>query len=299
MRQSHPGRRYGIAGADEWLEAELAAVRASGQAVRIWGYLQTGVPDVNGKQIVVERMTVAEAPLPQRVNLTPLATASASSIHAPDQGGSYEPSAAIDGRLDTPWVEGARGTGRGQWLELSFGRPVEVNQLIIDPGFDRTGHLFYANNRLKRAQLVLSTGEHINIDLKDRRGMQTIVLDAPRAGQSSPRPSNWSSWTSTGAAFTTTPASARSRCGAARAKERTTYCGAMRTDNLSAWRRRVAGPAGVHPSSPGVVAKALLHKGCCGVRPPLPDNSMPLCRRRRGSQWRSGARSRLSHKYKL
>lgn len=176
VRQSYPGVRYGIAAADERLEAELVTVRATGQVVRIWGYLRTGVPDVNGTQILVKRIKLVEAPLPRMVDLTPLASVSASSVYPPDRGGSYEPDAVIDGQLDTPWVEAERGIGRGAWLELSFDRPVEVNALVIDPGYDRSSHLFYANNRLKRAVLVLSDGEHINIDMGDRRGMQRIIL---------------------------------------------------------------------------------------------------------------------------
>lgn len=174
--RSNPGGRYGVAAADDRLAAELARVCVTGQDVRIWGYVRDGVPDVNGKQIVVQRLEVVESSLPPMRDLTPLAEVSASSFYPPDRGGSYEPSAAVDGRVDTPWVEGASGAGRGAWLMLSFKRPVQVTAVTIDPGYDRSSHLFYANNRLKRAVLVFSSGEQVQIDLADRTGMQTISL---------------------------------------------------------------------------------------------------------------------------
>ena len=180
--RSSPGGRYGVAAADDRLAVELAQVRVTGQDVRIWGHVRDGVPDVNGKQIVVQRLEVVESSLPALLDLTRLAEVSASSHYPPDRGGSYEPYAAVDGRLDTPWVEGASGAGRGAWLMLSFKRAVEVTAVTIDPGYDRSSHLFYANNRLKRAVLVFSSGERVPIDLADRPGLQTISLGRAPAG---------------------------------------------------------------------------------------------------------------------
>jgi hypothetical protein len=46
----------------------------------------------------------------------------------------------------------------------------------MDVGYDRDDDIFYANNRIKRVTLSFSTGEQIEMDLADARGMQTIVL---------------------------------------------------------------------------------------------------------------------------
>jgi len=54
------------------------------------------------------------------------AAVSASSIHAPD----YAPEHAVDGSLRTRWASG-RFSERPEWLAIDFGRPVEVDGLVI------------------------------------------------------------------------------------------------------------------------------------------------------------------------
>lgn len=49
------GERYGIDGSGGGLTAQIESARQQGAAVQVWGHLLTGVPDVNGRQIVVER----------------------------------------------------------------------------------------------------------------------------------------------------------------------------------------------------------------------------------------------------
>ena len=67
---------------------------------------------------------------------------------------------SIDGQA-TAWVEGEDGARPGQWLMLTFPTPVTVSKLGIDVGYDRTGATFAANNRLKKATIVLSNGQQI------------------------------------------------------------------------------------------------------------------------------------------
>ena len=83
---------------------------------------------------------------------------------------------AVDGRRSTAWTEGVRGSGEGEWIMLTFPKPVEVHSVGLDVGFDTSADLFYKNNRIKRATLVFSNGERLELGFADRRGMQTIPL---------------------------------------------------------------------------------------------------------------------------
>jgi hypothetical protein len=63
--------RYGIDSTDAALAAQLESLRDTQTAVRVWGRLTTGVPDVNGSQIAVIAIEVAggtQLPAPVSVN---------------------------------------------------------------------------------------------------------------------------------------------------------------------------------------------------------------------------------------
>lgn len=51
---------YGLWSADPGLLAQIENLQDSGQMIRVWGQLLAGVPDVNGTQIQVERIDLAE-----------------------------------------------------------------------------------------------------------------------------------------------------------------------------------------------------------------------------------------------
>ena len=56
------GERFGIDGSAGGLAAEIESVRQQGTAVQVWGLLLTGVPDVDGRQIVVKRLDIISVP---------------------------------------------------------------------------------------------------------------------------------------------------------------------------------------------------------------------------------------------
>jgi hypothetical protein len=84
---------------------------------------------------------------------------------------------AIDGAPESSWVEGVAGSGIGEWFELTFPGVVEVLQIGLDVGYDRDDAVFYANNRIKRATFIFSSGEQVALDFTDTRGMQMVSLD--------------------------------------------------------------------------------------------------------------------------
>ena len=60
-RQGFDAGEYGIEGANEAIQEQIAALRDSGKQVHVWGKLLADVPDVGGAQIVVTRIEAEPA----------------------------------------------------------------------------------------------------------------------------------------------------------------------------------------------------------------------------------------------
>jgi len=170
--------RFGIDAkdADAAVRQQIETYRWTGAQVQVWGRLLTNVPDVNGRQILVERIEAVSGPEAGGRNLAFFATASASSVLPADRWGTYHAWSAIDDRLDSPWTEGVAGPGIDEWVMLTFPGEIEVWAIGLDVGYDRDADLFRANNRIKRAVLVFSNGEEIEVAFSDTQGMQRTVL---------------------------------------------------------------------------------------------------------------------------
>jgi hypothetical protein len=83
-------------------------------------------------------------------------TATASSTLA---GGKYEAIAAVDGKPDSAWCEGAADTGAGQWIELR-GRPGSkpaeycgIEGLGVVPGYAKSADTWVNNGRVKKVKV--------------------------------------------------------------------------------------------------------------------------------------------------
>jgi len=63
----------------------------------------------------------------------------------PSKDGRYAVGNLFDGKLETAWVEGAKGEGEGEWIELELPSPVEIEGLVLAPGHGRTWKIFAAN----------------------------------------------------------------------------------------------------------------------------------------------------------
>jgi hypothetical protein len=173
------GERFGIGGTVETIDAvepQIAEFRWTGVQVQVWGKLLASVPDYAGRQIAVERIEAVSEPAKETRNLTPFAEPDASSFLPTDRGGQYQPWMAVDARLDTAWVEGVTGPGIDEWITLTFPDTIEVHSISLDVGYDRDEDIFFANNRVRKVSLAFSTGEQVELELDDARGMQTIPL---------------------------------------------------------------------------------------------------------------------------
>jgi len=170
------GQRFGInAYENEGIATELERCAWDGATMRVWGDLMTSTPDVSNRQIHIKRLDVLSGPSRDARNLSVFASAHASSVLPADRGGTYHPWAAIDGAAGQPWTEGINGPGFGEWLELEFPGPIEVWSLSMVNGYDR-GDLFSANNRIKRATVIFSSGEQVTLEFHDTPDVQTFAL---------------------------------------------------------------------------------------------------------------------------
>jgi hypothetical protein len=172
------GQRFGIwaLGGDAAVSQLIETYRWTGARVRVWGRLLDGIPDVNGRRVEVARIEALSGPEMDARNLAYFATASASSVLPSDRWGTYHAWSAIDSRLDSPWTEGVDGPGIGEWVMLTFPGKIEVWAIGLDVGYDRDADIFYANNRIKRALLIFSNGEEVEVTFDDKQGMQMTVL---------------------------------------------------------------------------------------------------------------------------
>jgi hypothetical protein len=118
---------------------------------------------------------------PEVRDLTGIATASVSSVLAPEETVSFglvhfDPGYALDRDPATSWVEGVAGSGIGEQLKLVFPQPISLTRLGVDIGFDRDESIFYANNRVRRVRLIFSDGSAQSADFLDQRGIQYVPI---------------------------------------------------------------------------------------------------------------------------
>ena len=107
-------------------------------------------------------------------------TASASSTRAPLKAFSYAPENALDNSLQTAWIEGVPGPGKGEWIRCDFDREVKLNRIVMTPGYFKTAALWKQNNRLASATIFFSDGTSRNFTFPDLMQMQTLDVGGIR-----------------------------------------------------------------------------------------------------------------------
>jgi hypothetical protein len=73
--------------------------------------------------------------------------------------GRYGPANLLDEDPNTIWAEGAKSTGAGEWVELSFPPGTPVYAFLVTPGNPKSKSLYLANARPKRAKLEVKLVE--------------------------------------------------------------------------------------------------------------------------------------------
>jgi hypothetical protein len=100
-----------------------------------------------------------------------------SELESPGAITDYSAAAAVDGRADTAWCEGAPGAGWFQKLELSFVPAQKVRAISILPGGTK-GDAFGDWTRPKRIRVLLPDDRKVEADLADEARPQRIELPA-------------------------------------------------------------------------------------------------------------------------
>ncbi|MCP3136961.1 discoidin domain-containing protein [Pyxidicoccus xibeiensis] len=96
----------------------------------------------------------------------------------------YDSDNVRDGEDSTAWCEGAKGTGRGEWLKFTFNTPVTVGELTLVAGYNKSPEVWRRNARLKRVRLHFSDGTRQDADLDDSASPQDILLETKSALES-------------------------------------------------------------------------------------------------------------------
>lgn len=107
-------------------------------------------------------------------------TATASSTRAPFRDLNYRAENAVDGSMATAWVEGVKGPGIGEWIQLNFDHEVKLRRVFIAPGYFKSPQIWLKNNRLAVAGFHFSDGSSREFRLPDQMQEQRIEVGEVR-----------------------------------------------------------------------------------------------------------------------
>jgi hypothetical protein len=114
--------------------------------------------------------TTTESPLLVR----PKATVSSSALKGISTA-SFQATNLVDGDLATAWVEGAKGTGLGEWVRFEFAQPTLLARIEVANGYQKDPASFARNPRVKLVNVEFSSGGTYLVELYDTTDLQTII----------------------------------------------------------------------------------------------------------------------------
>lgn len=110
-------------------------------------------------------------------------------------GDAYQSANLCDGKAETAWVEGVKGSGIGEWVKININAEVEsvtstpfsILEIGVIPGYAKTKKTWLENNRVKGLTIVIHSPQPsappenewviYHLDLKDENILQ--VFDLP------------------------------------------------------------------------------------------------------------------------
>lgn len=94
----------------------------------------------------------------ERFNLTTIASSTL------NNSSSYKSAHLCDGKAETAWVEGVKGSGIGEWVKISIdaysslaeftSTPFSLSEIAVLPGYAKTDKTWKENNRVKKLLVV-------------------------------------------------------------------------------------------------------------------------------------------------
>ena len=108
----------------------------------------------------------------------------ASSSLSSQGSASYRASNIIDSNHETAWVEGVKGYGVGQWIELRDIYPDgEITALSILNGYVKSDKAWSENSRVKRLKVYCNDNPICILELQDSRSMQVFSVQDVLGGK--------------------------------------------------------------------------------------------------------------------
>ncbi|MFO7917929.1 MAG: hypothetical protein R6V13_07610 [Anaerolineae bacterium] len=167
--RSEDGERFVLETRDDTMAQDVKEAAWIGAHIALSGTLYSDVAEGKERRIEVERFEIESIVAPEARYLSPFATVEASS-----QLEGADPFYAIDDSKETAW--GVPGPGVGEWIELTFPGVAEIHEIDFVIGLDKSAEAFAANNRIKEATLIFSSGEQMQLTFEDNRGSQAVSL---------------------------------------------------------------------------------------------------------------------------
>jgi hypothetical protein len=93
------------------------------------------------------------------------------------------PSYAFDGRLDTPWVEGAASQGNGEVLEVAVDAPQSVTAVELWNGDGRGPDAMMARGAVRRLRLSVDGGAWTDLPFDPVPASQVVSMQVPLRGR--------------------------------------------------------------------------------------------------------------------
>jgi hypothetical protein len=81
----------------------------------------------------------------------------------------------VDSNPATAWIEGADGTGTGEWVKFEFVSPLTLSRIDVTNGYQLDDSHFNGDARIKTIEVEYSDGESQVVDLLDTRDVQSIT----------------------------------------------------------------------------------------------------------------------------
>ena len=110
-------------------------------------------------------------------------TVRGSSALPPSEGNYYDASRAHDYKLDSAWIEGAKGDGIGEYAEYTLRVTTDkhpddaaVMALVVFNGYRKNRDLWQKNNRIKRLRLSVNGKPYGVITLADSYAYQRVKV---------------------------------------------------------------------------------------------------------------------------
>jgi hypothetical protein len=108
------------------------------------------------------------------VSVRPKATVSSSALKGTGTA-SFQATNLVDGDLTTAWLEGAKGSGPGEWVRFEFAQPTLLSRIEIANGYQKDPTHFASNPRIKLVNVEFSSGATYLVQLHDVTDPQTII----------------------------------------------------------------------------------------------------------------------------